>query len=60
LHCTFCYLGGELTGGTDVLTQKQKVIKLALEAGVPSIFLLTPLLPELHGTLGKFIQFAQT
>ena len=50
----------ELTGGTDVLTQKQEVINLALEAGVPRICLLTTLLPELHGTLEKFIQFAQT
>lgn len=49
----------ELTGGTDVLTQKQTVIKLALEAGVPRICLLTPLLPELHGKLETFIRFAQ-
>ena len=34
----------ELTGGTGVLAKKQDVIRLALEAGVPRIFLLTPLL----------------
>ncbi len=49
-----------LTGSRDVLAKKQSVIRLALEAGVPKIFLLTPLLPELHGTLEKFAQFVQT
>ena len=49
-----------LTGGTEVLAKKQAVIQLALEAGVPHICLLTPLLPELHGTLENFVKFVQT
>lgn len=49
-----------LTGGTDVMAKKMKVIGIALEGGGPRIGLLTPLLPELHGTLEKFVKFAQT
>ncbi len=49
----------ELTGGTDVLAKKQEVIRLALEAGVPHVCLLTPLIPELHGTLENFVIFVQ-
>jgi radical SAM protein with 4Fe4S-binding SPASM domain len=49
----------ELTGGTDVLAGKKDVIRLALEAGVPQICLLTALLPELHGTMENFIRFAR-
>ncbi len=48
------------TGGTDTLAKKQQVISLALEMGVPRISLLTPLLPELHGTLETFVQLART
>jgi radical SAM protein with 4Fe4S-binding SPASM domain len=50
----------ELTGGTDVLAKKEHVIRLALEAGVPHVGLLTPLLPELHGTLEGFVRFSTT
>lgn len=50
----------ELTGSMGVLAKKQKAIRLALEGGVPSVCLLTPLLPELHGTLEEFVIFAQT
>jgi radical SAM protein with 4Fe4S-binding SPASM domain len=49
-----------LTGGDDVLAKKQDVIGLALEVGVPRVCLLTPLLPELHGTLGNFVKFTET
>ncbi len=49
----------ELTGSTDMLAKKKDVIRLALAKGVPRIGLLTPLLPELHGTLEKFIQFTK-
>jgi len=49
----------KLTGGLDLLNQKQEVIELALDAGVPRICLLTPLMPELHGTLETFVQFVK-
>ena len=49
----------KLTGAVDVLAKKQDVIGLALEVGVPCVCLLTPLLPELHGTLENFVQFAE-
>lgn len=50
----------DLTSGTDVLAKKRNVIKLALDAGVPRVCLLTPLLPELHGSLEDFVRFAGT
>jgi len=50
----------KLTGGTDALVKKRKVIDLALAMGVPRICLLTPLLPELHGTLDNFVHFVKT
>ena len=50
----------KLTVGVDVLARKRDVIGLAAEAGVPRICLLTPLLPELHGRLTDFVQFAET
>jgi MoaA/NifB/PqqE/SkfB family radical SAM enzyme len=49
----------EITGGLDLLAGKEKVIKLALELGVPRICLLTPLMPELHGTLEQYVRFAK-
>lgn len=49
----------KLTGGQDVLRHKREMIELALELGVPRIFLLTPLMPELHGTLEQYVRFAK-
>ena len=48
-----------MTGGLGLLHQKEGLIEQALEADVPRICLLTPLLPELHGTLEKFVRFAK-
>lgn len=50
----------ELTGGVDILARKKRVIKMALDAGVSRVCLLTTLLPELQGTLENFVQFAKT
>jgi radical SAM protein with 4Fe4S-binding SPASM domain len=49
-----------LTGGVGMLVRKKNVIRMALDAGVSHVCLLTPLLPELHGELEGFIRFAET
>jgi radical SAM protein with 4Fe4S-binding SPASM domain len=48
----------EITGGVGMLARKRAVIETAQESGVSRIVLLTALLPELHGTLERFLQFA--
>ena len=49
----------KMTGGQNVLRRKQEIIELALELGVPWIGLLTPLIPELHGTLEQYVRFVE-